>query len=54
MPWSSFSGHDVGIAWPPNRAPIALAVLSTRQRQDAEAVDPLIAKATALAVEALS
>ncbi|CAM5689130.1 hypothetical protein SANTM175S_00750 [Streptomyces antimycoticus] len=44
----------VGIAWPPNRAPIALAVLSTRQRQDAEAVDPLIAKATALAVEALS
>ncbi|MBO3674468.1 class A beta-lactamase [Streptomyces sp. NEAU-YJ-81] len=46
--------NDVGIAWPPNRAPIALAVLSTRQQQDAEAVDPLIAKATALAVEALS
>ncbi|MFJ2349427.1 hypothetical protein [Streptomyces antimycoticus] len=44
----------MGIAWPPNRAPIALAVLSTRQRQDAEAVAPLIAKATALAVEELS
>ncbi|AGP57229.1 hypothetical protein M271_28875 [Streptomyces rapamycinicus NRRL 5491] len=46
--------NDVGIAWPTDRAPIALAVLSTRPEQDAEAVDPLIAKATALAVEALA
>ncbi len=45
--------NDVGIAWPQDRAPIALAFLSTRQEQDAKAVDGLIAEATALAVTAL-
>ncbi|MFI7309788.1 class A beta-lactamase [Streptomyces hygroscopicus] len=45
--------NDVGIAWLQDRAPIALAFLSTRQEQDAKAVDGLIAEATALAVTAL-
>lgn len=38
--------NDIGIIWPPDRAPIVLAVLSSRDEEGAETNDELIAKAT--------
>jgi beta-lactamase class A len=38
--------NDIGIIWPPNEDPIILAVLSSKDEEDAEANDELIAKAT--------
>ncbi|MCC3773018.1 class A beta-lactamase [Streptomyces sp. UNOC14_S4] len=46
--------NDVGIAWPPGRAPIVLAVLTTKREQDAKTDDPLVAKAAELVATALS
>ncbi|MBQ1021835.1 class A beta-lactamase [Micromonospora sp. D93] len=38
--------NDIGVIWPPDRAPIVLAVLSSRDQKDAEYDDVLIAEAT--------
>lgn len=47
------SVNDVAIAWPPDRAPIVLATLSTRQAVDAVADPALLAEAARLVVDAL-
>lgn len=46
--------NDVGIAFPPGRAPIVIAVLSTKSVPDAPADEPLVAKAAELVVGAFS
>ncbi|QDP38960.1 class A beta-lactamase [Radiobacillus deserti] len=38
--------NDIGIIWPPNDAPIILSVLSSRNQEDADYDDQLIADAT--------
>ncbi|WP_336081829.1 class A beta-lactamase [Nocardia sp. SSK8] len=48
------SALDVAIAWPPGRAPLILAVLSTKSEQDAEPSNALLADATRVAVAQLS
>jgi beta-lactamase class A len=48
------TNNDVGIAWPPGRAPIVVAVLTTKSEQAAEGDDPLVAKAAELVATALS
>ncbi|WP_128376249.1 class A beta-lactamase [Streptomyces cavernae] len=48
------STHDVGIAWPPHRAPIVLAVLSTKADAEAPADEPLLAEAAGLIATAVS
>ncbi|RLV04623.1 class A beta-lactamase [Streptomyces griseocarneus] len=48
------TNNDVGIAWPPGRAPIVLAVLTTKHEHDAKGDDPLVAKAAELVAKALS
>ncbi|MEU7556378.1 class A beta-lactamase [Streptomyces sp. NPDC044571] len=45
--------NDVGIAWPPGRGPITMAVLSTQHDPAAPADEPLIADAAALLAAAL-
>ncbi|MFG3691577.1 class A beta-lactamase [Micromonospora sp. NPDC047740] len=45
--------NDIAVIWPPDGAPIALAVLSSRDEKDAEYDDKLIAQAAKLTVEAL-
>ena len=45
--------NDIGVLWPPDRAPIVIAVMTTRPERDAEPDDRLIARATAAALEAL-
>jgi len=46
--------NDVGIAWTPHGTPLVLAVLSTKPDQpDAEADNPLIAKAASVLADAL-
>ncbi|WUK17227.1 class A beta-lactamase [Kitasatospora sp. NBC_00374] len=45
--------HDVGIAWPPGRGPIVMAVLSTKDGAAAAADEPLVADAAALLAAAL-
>ncbi|MEV4204405.1 class A beta-lactamase [Nocardia salmonicida] len=44
------SALDVAIAWPPNRAPLVLAVLTTKPDQNAEPSNDLVAEATKTAV----
>ncbi|MFE9206878.1 class A beta-lactamase [Micromonospora sp. NPDC007230] len=45
--------NDIAVIWPPDGAPIVLAVLSSRDEKDAEYDDKLIAQAAKLTVEAL-
>jgi beta-lactamase class A len=45
--------NDLAVLWPPGRAPIVLAVLTTRTEPDARPVDALVAEATAATVGAL-
>ncbi|MDG4782393.1 class A beta-lactamase [Micromonospora sp. WMMD961] len=45
--------NDIAVIWPPNRAPIVLAVLSSRDQKDAEYDDALIAQAAEVAITAL-
>ncbi|GGP76512.1 class A beta-lactamase [Saccharothrix coeruleofusca] len=45
--------NDIAVVWPPDRAPIVLAVLSDRDTADADHDDALIARAAAAAVNAL-
>ncbi|MBF6428149.1 class A beta-lactamase [Nocardia cyriacigeorgica] len=47
------SALDVAVAWPPGRAPIVIAVLSTKSEQDAEPDNALLAEATRVVVDAL-
>jgi beta-lactamase class A len=46
--------NDVGIAWPPGRGPITIAVLSTQHNSTAPADEPLIAGAASLLAAAMS
>ncbi|MEV4506846.1 class A beta-lactamase [Streptomyces klenkii] len=46
--------NDVGIAWTPDRTPIVLAVLSTKQEGHAPADEPLIAKIATLLAATLA
>ena len=48
------SALDVAIAWPPNRAPLVLAVLTTKPDQNAEPSNDLVAEATKTAVAQLN
>lgn len=45
--------NDIGIVWPPDSAPIVLAVMSGRDTRDAEWNNALIADATEVAIRAL-
>ncbi|CAM5493605.1 class A beta-lactamase [Streptomyces atroolivaceus] len=45
--------NDIAIVWPPDRAPIALAVLSRRDTKDAERDDALLARAAEVTFDAL-
>ncbi|WP_091450799.1 class A beta-lactamase [Micromonospora inyonensis] len=45
--------NDIAVLWPPGRAPIVLAVLSSRDAEDADHDDALIAEATRVTLDAL-
>ncbi|MFI9455156.1 class A beta-lactamase [Amycolatopsis sp. NPDC052450] len=45
--------NDIGVVWPPNRAPIVISVLTDRSEKDAKIDNKLLADATAAAVKAL-
>lgn len=45
--------NDIAVVWPPERAPIVLAVLSSRDRPDADSDDSLLARAAELTLDAL-
>lgn len=45
--------NDIAIVWPPNRAPIVIAVLSSRDTQNATFDNTLIAEAAKVALNAL-
>lgn len=47
------SALDVAVAWPPGRAPLVIAVLTTKSEQDAKPDNALVAAAARAAVEAL-
>ncbi|MER7793960.1 class A beta-lactamase [Streptomyces sp. NPDC097640] len=46
--------NDIAVVWPPDRAPIVIAILSHRARKDAEPDDRLIAKAASAVADTLS
>ncbi|MFF5900235.1 class A beta-lactamase [Streptomyces argenteolus] len=46
--------NDIAIIWPPDAAPITLAVLSRRDTKDAERDDALIARAAEVALRAIA
>ncbi|MBA0053368.1 class A beta-lactamase [Streptomyces sp. AJS327] len=46
--------NDIAIVWPPRSAPLAIAVLSSRDTRDAEYDDELIARAARTVVAALA
>ncbi|MFJ1541975.1 class A beta-lactamase [Micromonospora chalcea] len=45
--------NDIAVVWPPDRAPIVLAVLSSRDSRDADPDDALVARAARATVTAL-
>ena len=45
--------NDIAVVWPPGRAPIVMAIMTTRPEPDAEHDDRLIARAASAAVAAL-
>lgn len=45
--------NDIAVLWPPDRAPIVIAVMSSKSEKDAEADDRLIAQAAQVTVAAL-
>lgn len=45
--------NDIAIVWPPDRAPIVLAILSNRFTEDANYNNALIAEAAKVALNAL-
>ncbi|WP_327241433.1 class A beta-lactamase [Streptomyces sp. NBC_01320] len=51
----SYGGNnDAGVAWPPGRPPVVLAVITTKPDRDAPADNPLVAKAAGALAAALS
>lgn len=46
--------NDIAVLWPPDRAPVVLAIMSSRDEPAAEHDDAIIAKAAEVAVGALS
>jgi beta-lactamase class A len=46
--------NDIAVLWPPDRAPVVLAIMSSRDEPEAEHDDALIAKAADVAVRALT
>ncbi|TCI95634.1 class A beta-lactamase, partial [Aeromicrobium sp. IC_218] len=48
------SRHDLAVVWPPEGAPIVLAVMTSRDAEDAQGRDALVAEATRTAVDALA
>ena len=45
--------NDIAVLWPPDRPPIVLAVLSSRDEKDVEPDDSLVARASELTLNAL-
>ncbi|WP_396653001.1 class A beta-lactamase [Metabacillus arenae] len=45
--------NDIAVVWPPNREPIVIAILSSRDKEDATYNDELIAQAAKVVVNAL-
>ncbi|HEY0540889.1 MAG TPA: class A beta-lactamase, partial [Actinoallomurus sp.] len=45
--------NDIAVLWPPRKAPIVLAITTTRPAADAEYQDALVGEATKVAVNAL-
>ncbi|MFF4432622.1 class A beta-lactamase [Streptomyces sp. NPDC001513] len=48
------TSNDVGVAWPPGRPPVVLAVLTTRPEASAPRADALVAKAAGTLAAALT
>jgi len=46
--------NDIAVVWPPGRAPIVIAALTSRTTEDADYVEELVARATERAVAALT
>ncbi|WP_107500630.1 class A beta-lactamase, partial [Streptomyces sp. sk226] len=46
--------NDIAVVWPPDSAPIVIAVLSNRATKDAEPSDELIAEAASVVADSLS
>ncbi|WP_228994615.1 class A beta-lactamase [Streptomyces sp. DH8] len=46
--------NDIAVVWPPDSAPIVIAILSHRSAKDAEPQDELIAEAASVVVDSLS
>jgi beta-lactamase class A len=46
--------NDIAIVWPPNREPIIIAIMSSRNEENASFNDELIAKATKVIAQAFS
>ncbi|MFI8195416.1 class A beta-lactamase [Streptomyces sp. NPDC085942] len=46
--------NDIAVVWPPDSAPIVIAILSHRSTKDAEPADELIAEAASAVVDSLS
>ncbi|MEV0645390.1 class A beta-lactamase [Phytomonospora sp. NPDC050363] len=46
--------NDIAVVWPPNRAPIVMAILTGRQERDADYDEALLAQAAAVVSEQLS
>ncbi len=45
------TANDIAVLWPPQRAPIVVAIYTTRQEKDAKARDDIIATATRIVVD---
>nr|WP_233410751.1 class A beta-lactamase [Rugamonas sp. CCM 8940] len=48
------SANDIGVIWPPQRAPIVLAIYTAQADKDAKANNDIIASATRIVVESLA
>lgn len=48
------SANDIALLWPPGRAPVVLAIYTTRRQQDADARNDVIAQATRIVVDWLT
>lgn len=46
--------NDIGVVWPPGKAPIVMAILSHRGKKDAEPEDKLLAEAASVVADTLS
>ncbi len=47
------TANDIAVIWPPNRAPIVLAIYTTRHQAEAKRDDKLIAEAARIALQSL-